>query len=176
MKVNILGRNYRTYDKLEETIEKKLDKLGKYFSDEITANVVLSHVAGRDKIETTILAKGTIFRAEDISDDIYDSIDVVVDKLSSQMSKFKGKLQKRYNDNKALKFEFLPEFEEDEEQQGEVVKKKVFELRPMDEEEAILQMEMLGHQFFVYLDANTGTVNVLYKRKDGDYGLLETRN
>ena len=85
----------------------------------------------------------------------------MVDKLSSQMSKFKGKLQKRYNDNKALKFEFLPEFEEDEEQQGEVVKKKVFELRPMDEEEAILQMEMLGHQFFVYLDADTGTVNVL---------------
>ena len=134
----------------------------------------MSHVAGRDKIETTISAKGTIFRAEDISDDIYDSIDVVVDKLSSQMSKFKGKLQKRYNDNKALKFEFLPEIEEEEEH-GEVVKKKVFQLRPMDEEEAILQMEMLGHQFFVYLDADTGTVNVLYKRKDGDYGLLETR-
>ena len=175
MKVNILGRNYRTYGKLEETIEKKLDKLGKYFSDDITANVVLSHVAGRDKIETTISAKGTIFRAEDISNDIYESIDVVVDKLSSQMSKFKGKLQKRYNDNKALKFEFLPEIEEEEEH-GEVVKKKVFELRPMDEEEAILQMEMLGHQFFVYLDADAGTVNVLYKRKAGDYGLLETRN
>lgn len=175
MKVNILGRNYRTYGKLEETIEKKLDKLGKYFSDDITANVVLSHVAGRDKIETTISAKGTIFRAEDISNDIYESIDVVVDKLSSQMSKFKGKLQKRYNDNKALKFEFLPKIEEEEEH-GEVVKKKVFELRPMDEEEAILQMEMLGHQFFVYLDADAGTVNVLYKRKDGDYGLLETRN
>ena len=175
MKVNILGRNYRTYGKLEETIEKKLDKLGKYFSDDITANVVLSHVAGRDKIETTISAKGTIFRAEDISNDIYESIDVVVDKLSSQMSKFKGKLQKRYNDNKALKFEFLPGIEEEEEH-GEVVKKKVFELRPMDEEEAILQMEMLGHQFFVYLDADAGTVNVLYKRKDGDYGLLETRN
>ena len=175
MKVNILGRNYRTYGKLEETIEKKLDKLGKYFSDDITANVVLSHVSGRDKIATTISAKGTIFRAEDISDDIYDSIDVVVDKLSSQMSKFKGKLQKRYNDNKALKFEFLPEIEEEEEH-GEVVKKKVFQLRSMDEEEAILQMEMLGHQFFVYLDADTGTVNVLYKRKDGDYGLLETRN
>ena len=175
MKVNILGRNYRTYGKLEETIEKKLDKLGKYFSDDITANVVLSHVAGRDKIETTISAKGTIFRAEDISNDIYESIDVVVDKLSSQMSKFKGKLQKRYNDNKALKFEFLPEIEEEEEH-GEVVKKKVFELRPMDEEEAILQMEMLGHQFFVYLDADAGTVNVLYKRKDGDCGLLETRN
>ena len=156
MKVNILGRNYRTYGKLEETIEKKLDKLGKYFSDDITANVVLSHVAGRDKIETTISAKGTIFRAEDISNDIYESIDVVVDKLSSQMSKFKGKLQKRYNDNKALKFEFLPEIEEEEEH-GEVVKKKVFELRPMDEEEAILQMEMLGHQFFVYLDADAGT-------------------
>ena len=175
MKVNILGRNYRTYGKLEETIEKKLDKLGKYFSDDITANVVLSHVAGRDKIETTISAKGMIFRAEDISNDIYESIDVVVDKLSSQMSKFKGKLQKRYNDNKALKFEFLPEIEEEEEH-GEVVKKKVFELRPMDEEEAILQKEMLGHQFFVYLDADAGTVNVLYKRKDGDYGLLETRN
>ncbi|XVG96320.1 ribosome hibernation-promoting factor, HPF/YfiA family [Eubacteriales bacterium KG127] len=174
MKVNILGRNYRIYGKLEEIIESKLEKLGKYFSDDITANVVLSHVAGKDKMETTISAKGTIFRAEEISDDVHEAIDRVVDKLSRQMSKFKGKLQKRYHDNRALKFEFLPEAEE-EEKQGEIVKTKSFELIPMEAEEAMLQMEMLDHEFFVYLDANEGTVNVIYRRKDGNYGLLKTQ-
>lgn len=186
MKVNITGKNYNVYDKLEETIEKKLSRLDKYFSEDIVANVVLSQKRGRDKIEVTINAKGVVFRAEELNSDIYEAIDKVVDKLSNQMSKFKGKLQKRYNDNKALKFEFDQQeaVEDEEAEEGKsfeeiydtpVVKTKQFELRPMDVDEAILEMEMLGHNFFVYLDMDTNSVNVVYKRNGGSYGVLETR-
>lgn len=182
MKVNITGKNYHTYDKLEKTVEKKLDRLDKYFSEESSANVILSQERGRDKIEVTINAKGAVFRAEELNNDIYDGIDRVVDKLSSQITRFKGKLARRYNDNKALKFEFNDsgdeedeEFEDIEEvEETPVVKTKKFELRPMDVDEAILEMEMLGHNFFVYLDMDTDSVNVVYKRNGGNYGVLET--
>ena len=177
MKVNITGKNYETYEKLESTIEKKLDRLDKYFSEDIDANAVLSRERGRDKIEVTINAKGAVFRAEEMNQDIYECIDRVVDKLSSQITRFKGKLAKRYNDNKALKFEFdEPEDDEDLEEVEDtpVVKTKKFELRPMDVDEAILEMEMLGHNFFVYLDMDTDSVNVVYKRNGGNYGVLET--
>ena len=177
MNVNITGKNYDTYEKLEDTIEKKLDRLDKYFSEDVSANVVLSQERGRDKIEVTINAKGAVFRAEEMNQDIYEGIDRVVDKLSSQITRFKGKLAKRYNDNKALKFEFEePEDDEDYEEVEDtpVVKTKKFELRPMDVDEAILEMEMLGHNFFVYLDMDTDSVNVVYKRNGGNYGVLET--
>jgi ribosomal subunit interface protein len=173
MKVIVTGKNFTTYKKLQDTLEKKFDKLGKYFSDDITANVVLSQERGKDKIEATINAKGAVFRAEETSADIYEGIDKVVDRLSKQMSKFKGKLQKRYNDNKSVRFESLPEMEEEVEEVN-VVKKKKFELRPMTVEEAILQMEMLQHTFFVFMNVDTNSVNVVYRRNDDDYGLLET--
>ena len=174
MKITIIGKNFKTYEKLQNTIEKKFDKLGKYFAEDITTSVILSRERGNDKIEATINAKGAVFRAEEVTEDIYEGIDLVVDKLSNQMTKFKGKLQKRYNDNKALKFEFVPEPEEDYDyEDAKVVKTKTFDLMPMDVDEAILQMEMLQHDFFVFMNMNTGKVNVVYKRKDKDYGLLE---
>ncbi len=173
MKVIITGKNYNTYKHLEETMQKKFDKLGKYFSDDNVVNVVLSQERGKDKIEVTINAKGTVFRAEEVVSDIYEGLDKVVDKLSSQMAKFKGKLQKRYNDNKSLRFESIPDLDEEVEEVN-VVKTKKFELSPMTIDEAILQMEMLQHTFFVYLDMDTDSVNVVYRRKDGDYGVLET--
>ena len=171
MKVNITGKNFNTYK--QDTMEKKFDKLGKYFSDDITVNVVLSQERGRDKIEATINAKGAVFRGEEVVSDIYEGIDRVVDKLSSQMSRFKGKLQKRYNDNKSVRFEGLPEMEEEVEE-VKIVRTKKFELRPMTVEEAVLEMEMLQHSFFVFLDMETDSVNVVYRRKDGNYGVLET--
>ncbi|MBQ1489871.1 MAG: ribosome-associated translation inhibitor RaiA [Eubacterium sp.] len=177
MKVNITGKNFKVYPALEDKIEKKFEKLGKYFSDDITANVVLSQERGKDKIEATINAKGTVFRSEEVTMEVHEGIDKVIDKLSRQMSKYKGKLQKRYNDNKALKFEFVPELETAEEEaasEARVVKTKKFDLRPMDTEEAILQMELLDHNFYVFLNMETDSVNVVYKRNDGDYGLLET--
>ena len=138
MKVIITGKNFNTYKHLQDTMEKKFDKLGKFFSDDITVNVVLSQERGKDKIEATINAKGAVFRAEEVVPDIYEGIDRVVDKLSSQMSRFKGKLQRRYNDNKSVRFETLPD------------------------------------DFFVFLDMETDSVNVVYSRKDGNYGVLET--
>ena len=173
MKVNITGKNFNTYKHLQDTMEKKFDKLGKYFSDDITVNVVLSQERGRDKIEATINAKGAVFRGEEVVSDIYEGIDRVVDKLSSQMSRFKGKLQKRYNDNKSVRFEGLPEMEEEVEE-VKIVRTKKFELRPMTVEEAVLEMEMLQHSFFVFLDMETDSVNVVYRRKDGNYGVLES--
>ena len=139
MKVNIIAKNFKTYPKLQDKVEMKFEKLSKYFADEIVANVVLSHERGKDKLEATINAKGAVFRAEEVADDIYESLDLAISKLSKQMSKFKGKLQKRYMDNKALKFEFLPEPDEPEEE-ASVVRKKKLELRPMNTEEAILEM------------------------------------
>ena len=173
MKVIITGKNFNTYKHLQDTMEKKFEKLGKYFSDDITVNVVLSQERGKDKIEVTINAKGAVFRAEEVCADIYEGIDRVEDKLSSQMAKFKGKLQKRYNNNKALKFEYLPEPEEEVEE-VRVVRTKKFELTPMTVEEAILEMEMLQHNFFVFLDMESDSVNVVYSRKDGNYCVLET--
>ena len=118
-------------------------------------------------------SKGAVFRGEEVVSDIYEGIDRVVDKLSSQMSRFKGKLQKRYNDNKSVRFEGLPEMEEEVEE-VKIVRTKKFELRPMTVEEAVLEMEMLQHSFFVFLDMETDSVNVVYRRKDGNYGVLET--
>lgn len=174
MKVNIIAKNFKAYQKLEDKIEAKFEKLSKYFSDEIVANVVLSHQKDKDKLEATINAKGAIFRAESVADDVYESLDNVIAKLSRQMSKFKGKLQKRYNDNKALKFEFLPDLDEDVVEPS-LVKTKQLELRPMNVDEAILEMEMLQHDFFLFLNMESDSVCLVYKRKDNDYGMLETK-
>ncbi|MBQ0004854.1 MAG: ribosome-associated translation inhibitor RaiA [Clostridiales bacterium] len=174
MKINILAKNYKVSEKLEENIEKKFEKLDKFFHEDVNANVVVSKFKDMTKLEATINAKQAVFRAEAIQDNVYDAMDVVMDKLSNQMSKLKGKLEERYKENKALKLEFIPEPEEDEIEEAVVVKRKQYELQPMVAEEAILQMEMLGHDFFVYLDMDTDSVNVVYKRKGNAYGLIET--
>ncbi len=172
MKTNISGKNYNPSDKLKEVIEKKFQKLDKYFSNEITGNIMTIKEKGGYKVEATINAKGTIFRAEVKAGDPYDAVDGVIDKLSSQMSKFKSKLQKKYKGNKDFTFAELPEAEEQEEIQ--IVKKKKFELVPMTVDEAIVQMELLAHNFFVFLNMETDSVNVVYRRNDQAYGLLET--
>lgn len=172
MKIIITSKNVNTSDHLKETIEKKMGKLSKYFSDDIAVNVMLSQEKNLDKIEATIKVRGMYFRAEDKSDDFFDGIDNVVDKLSTQMSRFKGKLQRKHKDYNEFKFEYWPEPEEEEE--INIVRKKRFELEPMTVDEAIIQMEMLEHTFFVFLNMETDSVNVVYKRDDNNYGLLET--
>ena len=169
MKIIVTGKNIVISDKIQDAIDKKFEKLGKYFADDIQANVVIHPEKSKVKMETTIVTKGTIFRAEDVAQDIFDCIDVVGDKLIKQMSKYKGKLLKR---NKSVRFEMIPEVDDIEE--GKVVKTKKYELTPMTTDEAIMQMEMLQHNFFVFLDEETDSVNVIYKRNDNDYGLLET--
>ncbi|MBR0126659.1 MAG: ribosome-associated translation inhibitor RaiA [Firmicutes bacterium] len=173
MKTIITGKNYTPSDKLKDIIEKKFAKLDKYFSDDITANVVTIKEKGGYKVEATINTKGNIFRAETKSSDPYDCVDRCIEKLSTQMSKFKSKLQKKYKGQKDFGFETLPEYDEAPEEIN-VVRVKKFQLEPMTQEEAIMQMEMLNHSFFVYLNMETDSVNVVYKRNDGGYGILET--
>ena len=173
MKTIITGKNYTPSDKLKEIIEKKFSKLDKYFSDEITGNVVTIKEKGGYKVEATINTKGNIFRAETKANDPYDCVDRCIEKLSTQMSKFKQKLQKKYKGQKDFGFEALPEYE-DAPEEINVVRVKKFQLEPMSQEEAIMQMEMLNHSFFVYLNMETDSVNVVYKRSDGGYGVLET--
>lgn len=174
MKVIITSKNVNASDHLKETIEKKLQKLGKYFSDDIGVNVMLTEEKNRKKLEATIKARGMIFRAEDEAAEFYDGIDNVVEKLSSQMSRFKGKLQKKHKDNREFVFEEWPEPEVAAPQEINVSRVKRFELEPMTVDEAVVQMEMLEHNFYVFLNMETDSVNVVYKRKEDDYGLLET--
>jgi len=171
MKVIITTKNVNASDYLKEIIEKKLGKLEKFFSEDIGVNIMLSEERNKKKIEATIKTKGMIFRAESKAEEFYDGIDNVVEKLSSQMAKFKSKLQKRHKDAKEFVFSQWPETEEED---INVIKNKKFELEPMTVDEAVLQMEMLEHNFFVFLNMETDSVNVVYKRNDEDYGLLET--
>ena len=173
MRVVITSKNFNASDHLKETIEKKFEKLSKYFSSDIVANVIISMERGKQKMEATINARGMIFRAEEGSTDAYDGIDRIVEKLSSQMSRFKTKLQKKHKDNKELLFSGIPEHD-DAQDEIRVVKTKKFDLVPMTTEEAIMQMELLHHNFFVFLNMESGGVNVVYKRNNVDYGLLET--
>ena len=173
MKVVISGKNFNASEDFTKTVEKKFSKLDKYFSDEIPAKVKIKTEGGsKYKVEATITPKGTIFRAEDVTNDPYEGIDKVTDRLSRQMSKFKKKLQKKHKDNKTVNFADLPDVEEAQEE-IEVVKKKKFNLQPMTVDEAIMQMELLEHNFYVFLNLETDSVAVVYKRKNNSYGVLE---
>ena len=174
MKVIITSRNLNASDHLRNTIESKFQKLGKFFSNDINSNVMLSLEKGRHKIEATINAKGTIFRAEETTNDVYSGVDRVVDKLSAQMSKFKTRLQRKHKDNKAILFADVPDVPEDDAEEMALVRRKKYDLLPMAVDEALLQMELLEHNFFVFLNMEPDTVSVVYKRKDNNYGLLET--
>ena len=173
MKIIVTGKNITISEKIQDAIDKKFEKLGKYFADDIQAKVIIHPEKSKVKMEATIVTKGTIFRAEEVSQDVFDCIDIVADKLLKQLTKYKGKLMKRNKSKESVRFEMLPETEPQE--VGELVKTKKFTLVPMTTEEAILQMELLQHSFFVFLDEDTDEVNVVYKRNDSDYGMLQTR-
>ena len=174
MIINISTKNFSASDHLIDLIEKKLSRLDKYFSNDIETNVTLSMEKGRQKIEATINADKAIFRAEETTQDIYIGIDRIVDKLSGQMSKFKKKIAKRHKDNKSIRFEGIPDAVDASNDNFEIARRKTYELLPMNTEEAILQMELLSHSFYVFLDMDRNQISVVYKRNDGKYGLLET--
>lgn len=173
MKVVVSSKNYNVSENLVMIVEKKFAKLDKYFPDEATATVVTMREKDHFKTEATIRAQKHIFRAEIITQDPFDAVDRLVDKLSSQMSKFKTKLQKKYKNNKEFSFSELPEHE-DEQEVTRVVRKKNLELTMMPVDDAIVMMEQIGHSFFVFLNEETDRVSVVYKRHDGQYGMLET--
>lgn len=173
MKITTTGKNLVVNQRIQDEIDKRFAKIGKLFADDIQAKVVMHPEKAKVKVEATIATKGTLFRAEDVEQDIFDAIDKVAEKLLTQMSKYKKKLIKRSQSKESLRFEMLPELPEEE---TNVVKTKKFALTPMTTDEAILQMELLQHNFFVFLNENSGTVNVVYRRNDADYGLLETEH
>lgn len=175
MKYNIRGDRMVITNAIKDYTESKLGRLEKYFKDDdITANV-LARVRGNNQIvEVTIPTSKFILRNEEENDDLYAAIDLVTDKLERQIRKNKTRLNRNVKEN-VKEFNFDYEILEDEESKEKVVKRKNIEMKPMDEEEAILEMELLGHSFFVYKDMDTDKVCVLYKRKDGDYGLIETK-
>lgn len=174
MKYNIRGEKLVITDAIKDYTEEKLGKLDKYFKDDdITANV-LAKVRGNSQIvEVTIPTSKFILRSEEEHEDLYAAIDLVTDKLERQIRKNKTRLNRNVKES-VKEFNFDYELPEEEEANEKVVKRKKLEMKPMSEEEAILEMELLGHSFFVYKDMDTDCICVLYKRKDGDYGLIET--
>lgn len=173
MKVTVIAKNIELTAALKEIVEKKISKLGKYFDSNVEARATLSVQKNRHIIEVTIPFNGIILRGEEATSDMYKSLDLVEEKLERQIRKQKTRLARR--NNGSFKFAELndPASKINEEDEGKLVKVKKFGVKPMNSEEAILQMDLLGHNFFVFQDADTSKVNVVYKRKDGDYGLLE---
>jgi len=178
MKYNIRGDKLEVTSAIENYVENKLDRLNKYFqNDEVVANVLLK-VRGREQIiEVTIPADKYILRGEVGNDDLYSAIDLVTDKLERQIRKNKTRLSKQNKCYKDLNLNFDIEENDikDESIKYNIVKRKTLEMKPMDEEEAILEMNLLGHDFFVYKDMHSDNICILYKRKDGEYGILETK-
>jgi putative sigma-54 modulation protein len=176
MKYEIHGDKLLVTPAIKSYIQEKLGKLTKYFEhpENMTARVV-ARVRGREQIiEVTIPMHSFTLRNEQADKDLYAAIDLVADKLERQIVKNKVKIQRRDKKVKENEFNFKNIKDEEEPVKESVVKRKKLDTKPMSEEEAIIQMNMLGHDFFIYRDANKNIVNVLYKRKDGNYGIIET--
>lgn len=173
MQFIISKKNANISDKVIEKAKKKIGKFDKFFRPETEAHLTFTMEKERCIFEVTILAKGAIIRAEECTDDMYASIDLAVEKLERQIRKHKTKLGKRIRQEAMIpeNYDIDEPIEEDEDYK--VVKIKRFPLKPMDVEEAILQMDLLGHNFYVFINAETEKVNVVYARKDGKYGLIE---
>lgn len=175
MKFKITGRKIEVTEGMKERIYKKLGKLEKFFKDDPVVQVTVSVNKERQTVEVTIFSTGVIYRAEETDFDLYTAIDKVVDVIERQMRKHKTHLEKKLRqDSLDAPFESIfPEVEEPEEEEFKVVKVKKFAFKPMSTEEAILQMNLLGHQFFVFNNAESEAMSIVYKRKDGNYGLIE---
>ncbi|MDF2985676.1 MAG: sigma 54 modulation protein/ribosomal protein [Eubacterium sp.] len=173
MKIIITGKNIDVTEGLKERATKKISKLDKFFSNETEAHVTLSVQRNRQIVEVTIPFNGIVLRAEESNDDMYSSIDKTVDLLERQIRKNRTRLERRLHEHD-FRFENVKFTEEvPEEKDFKIVRSKRFAVKPMDVEEAVLQMNLLGHEFFMFYNADTKQVNVVYKRKDGNYGLIE---
>ncbi|MCE4051616.1 MULTISPECIES: ribosome-associated translation inhibitor RaiA [Bacillaceae] len=183
MNFNIRGENIEVTPAIREYVEKKISKLERYFSETPDANVNVNLKTYNDKtakVEVTIPMSQLVLRAEEDHLDMYAAIDLIVDKLERQIRKHKTKVNRKQREKGNLNTLFGADEPsaaalQEEEDEMEIVRQKRFNLKPMDSEEAILQMDLLGHSFFVYTDAETNSTNIVYKRKDGKYGLIEAK-
>ena len=176
MKYNIRGEKIEITPAIKAYIEEKISKLDKYFDDtsDMVASVVVKIRGNEQKMEITIPAHHYTLRSEESHSDLYAAIDLTVDKLERQIRKHKTKINSKVKHNLIQNFDTTLE-DEYEQDDMIVLKRKQVEMKPMSEEEAILQMEMLGHSFFVFKNAETESICVLYIRKDGNYGIIETK-
>ena len=173
MNIIISGKNIDITPGLRASVEEKLGKLERYFSPDVTVHATLSVEKERQKIEVTIPVKGTIIRSEQVSNDMYVSIDLVEEVIERQLKKYKDKLIAHHQEEAAsFKKEFL-ERDFDSAEDIRIIRNKRVDLKPMYPEDACIQMELLGHNFFVFCNAENEEVNVVYKRNDGAYGLIE---
>ncbi|MGN1179629.1 MAG: ribosome hibernation-promoting factor, HPF/YfiA family [Suilimivivens sp.] len=172
MKFIILGKNIEVTPGLRSAVEDKIGKLEKYFNSDTEAHVTLSVEKDRQKIEVTIPVKGNIIRSEQVSNDMYVSIDLVEEIIERQLKKYKTKLIAKEQSAGFFKQDFIEKDYMDEEE-VQIVRTKKFDIKPMYPEDACVQMELLGHNFFVFCNAETDQVNVVYKRKGNTYGLIE---
>lgn len=174
MKINVVGKNVTVTQGISDKIHKKLEVLNKYFivGDEDTANVLIRTYRHKQKIEVTIPTKFAILRAEVMDDDLYNAVDKVIDKLEDQIRRQKTRLTRKNKDSLAQAF--IDEVDDDLDSEDQVVKTKSIVPVEMSLDDAIMKMELLGHDFFIYTDDETQKIAVVYKRYDGGYGLIET--
>lgn|SRR5574344_113490 len=176
MKISIHGKNLKVTDSIKSYVEEKVGKVEKYFEDSDTLNaIVVIRVRDIDRVvEVTIPVKKALIRAEVNDKDLYAAIDLAVEKIEQQIRKNKTKMTRRNKVEKVFDMNF-ENIEEDQTEDRKIVKRKITEMKPMSEEEAILQMELLGHDFFAFKYADTGDIAILYVRKDGNYGIMDLK-
>ena len=176
LKFNIRGENVDLTDAIRDYVEKRISKISKFLEDNVdaTAHVNLKVYKNKTyKVEVTIPLPYLTLRAEETSNDMYASIDLVTDKLERQIRKYKTKVNRKSREKGLKNMEFVPSDDSDDTDALKIVRTKEISLKPMDSEEAVLQMDMLGHDFFIFQDADTNGTSVVYRRKDGRYGLIE---
>ena len=174
MEINIHGDKMKITESMSDYIKEKLEKLNKYLenSENVRANVIVKVRNHEQKVEITIPLKSFILRSEETQEDFYAAVDKTIDKLERQIRKNKTKLMSKQNKS-IHEFNFA-KIEEDKSEESKILKRKTIEVKPMSEEEAILQMDLLGHQFYLFKDSETDKYAVVYKRKDGHYGVMES--
>lgn len=173
MRFTISGKNIEVTEGLRNTVIDKLGKLERYFTPDTEIIVTMSVEKERQKIEVTIPVKGNIIRSEQVSSDMYVSIDLVEEVIERQLRKYKNKLIAKHQEGSNLRREFIEKEESVEPEEVKIIRTKHFGIKPMYPEDACIQMELLGHNFFVFCNAETEEVNVVYKRKGNTYGLIE---
>lgn len=172
MRYVITGRNIDVTEGLRNAVQEKIGKLEKYFTADTEVLVTLSVEKERQKIEVTIPVKGNIIRSEQVSSDMYVSIDLVEEIIERQLKKYKNKIVDKQQARDSFSPEYIDkDYEEDD--SIKIIRTKKFGIKPMDPEEACVQMELLGHNFYVFSNSETDEVNVVYKRKGNTYGLIE---
>lgn len=179
---NIRGENIEVTPAIRDHVESKIEKIERYFNGDVSANANVNlkvYNAKQTKVEVTIPMKNLTLRAEERHDDMYAAVDLIVDKLERQIRKHKTKVNRKFRDREGSGLYFAAVNQTDtstdtSDEDYVIVRTKQFDLKPMDQEEAVLQMNMLGHDFYIYTDAESDGTNIVYKRKDGKYGLIET--